>query len=370
VSLDYIEYHDKEWGVPVYDDRVQFEFLMLEGAQAGLSWSTILNKREGYRKAFADFDVEKVARFTKQRVERLLADPAIVRNRLKVESAVSNARAFINVQEDAVSNARAFINVQEEFGSFSKYIWGFVDGTPVQNKFRKDSDVPATSPESDAAVSSLWAARSFTRTCRPPVSSTITSSAAFVTSHARSSPRKSSAKQRAAPASLHSARRQPIISSPVNNTYKEAPSMSEEINGKPPVSFWIVAGVALAWNLIGLFMYYSGVSATPEQLKAVYSPEQFAAIEATPVWVTSAFATATTLGVVASIVLLLRKALAFLLFVASFFALLIQDLYLFLLSDSLAVFGPSLLVIQGSVFVGGVIWIWYASLARKKGWIA
>jgi DNA-3-methyladenine glycosylase I len=125
VSLDYIEYHDKEWGVPVYDDRVQFEFLMLEGAQAGLSWSTILNKREGYRKAFADFDVEKVARFTKQRVERLLADPAIVRNRLKVESAVSNARAFINVQE--------------EFGSFSKYIWGFVDGTPVQNKFRKDA---------------------------------------------------------------------------------------------------------------------------------------------------------------------------------------------------------------------------------------
>jgi len=141
VSLDYIEYHDKEWGVPVYDDRVQFEFLMLEGAQAGLSWSTILNKREGYRKAFADFDVEKVARFTKQRVERLLADPAIVRNRLKVESAVSNARAFINVQE--------------EFGSFSKYIWGFVDGTPVQNKFRKDSDVPATSPESDALSKDL-----------------------------------------------------------------------------------------------------------------------------------------------------------------------------------------------------------------------
>jgi DNA-3-methyladenine glycosylase I len=132
VSLDYIEYHDKEWGVPVYDDRVQFEFLMLEGAQAGLSWSTILNKREGYRKAFADFDVEKVARFTKQRVERLLADPAIVRNRLKVESAVSNARAFINVQE--------------EFGSFSKYI---------QNKFRKDSDVPATSPESDALSKDL-----------------------------------------------------------------------------------------------------------------------------------------------------------------------------------------------------------------------
>ncbi len=145
--------------------------------------------------------------------------------------------------------------------------------------------------------------------------------------------------------------------------------MSDRLNGNPPVSFWIVAGVALVWNLIGLFMYYSGVSAPPEQLKAVYSPEQFAAIEATPVWVTSAFAIATTFGVIASIVLLLRKALAFLLFVVSFVALLIQDLYLFLLSDSLAVFGSSLLVIQGSVFVGGVIWIWYANLARNRGWI-
>ena len=145
--------------------------------------------------------------------------------------------------------------------------------------------------------------------------------------------------------------------------------MSDAINGKPPVSFWIVAGLALAWNLIGLFMYYWGVSATPEQLKAVYSPEQFAAIEATPVWVTSAFATATTFGVIASIVLLLRKALAFLLFVVSFVALLIQDLYLFLLSDSLAVFGSSLLVIQGSVFVGGIIWIAYAGFARSRGWI-
>jgi DNA-3-methyladenine glycosylase I len=141
VSLDYIEYHDKEWGVPVYDDRVQFEFLLLEGAQAGLSWSTILNKRDGYRKAFADFDVEKVARFTKKRVDKLLSNPAIVRNRLKVESAVSNAQAFIGVQE--------------EFGSFSKYIWGFVDGTPIQNRCRKDSDVPATSPESDALSKDL-----------------------------------------------------------------------------------------------------------------------------------------------------------------------------------------------------------------------
>ena len=141
VSLNYIEYHDTEWGVPVRDDEVQFEFLLLEGAQAGLSWSTILNKREGYRKAFADFDVQKVARFTKKRIESLLGNPAIVRNRLKVESAVTNAQAFIEVQE--------------EFGSFSKYIWGFVDGEPIQNRFRKDSDVPATSPESDALSKDL-----------------------------------------------------------------------------------------------------------------------------------------------------------------------------------------------------------------------
>lgn len=136
VSLRYIEYHDKEWGVPVCDDRTQFEFLILEGAQAGLSWSTILNKREGYRKAFADFDPEKVARFTKKRVEELLADPSIVRNRLKVESTVSNAKAFLAVQE--------------EFGTFSDYIWGFVDGEPMQNGFKRDADIPATSAESDA----------------------------------------------------------------------------------------------------------------------------------------------------------------------------------------------------------------------------
>ncbi len=141
VSLDYIEYHDKEWGVPVYDDKVQFEFLLLEGAQAGLSWSTILNKREGYRKAFAGFDVEKVARFTKRRVEKLLRDPAIVRNRLKVESAITNAQAFIRLKE--------------EFESFSKYIWGFVGGEPMQNRFSKDGDIPATSPESDALSKDL-----------------------------------------------------------------------------------------------------------------------------------------------------------------------------------------------------------------------
>jgi len=136
VSLSYIEYHDKEWGVPVRDDNTQFEFLILEGAQAGLSWSTILNKREGYRKNFADFDVEIVARFTKKRIEKILQDPGIVRNRLKVNSAVTNARAFLEVQE--------------EYDGFSNYIWQFVDGKPKQNKFRKDSDIPATSAESDA----------------------------------------------------------------------------------------------------------------------------------------------------------------------------------------------------------------------------
>ena len=140
-GLNYIEYHDKEWGVPVHDDRTQFEFLILEGAQAGLSWSTILNKRDGYRKAFAEFDVEKVARFTKKRVEKLLLDPSIVRNRLKVGSTVSNAKAFIAVQE--------------EFSSFSDYIWGFVDGRAIQNRFKKDSDIPATSAGSDALSKDL-----------------------------------------------------------------------------------------------------------------------------------------------------------------------------------------------------------------------
>ena len=141
VNLDYIQYHDEEWGVPVFDDQVQFEFLILEGAQAGLSWSTILNKREGYRKAFAGFDPVKVARFTAKRVEKLLLDPSIVRNRLKVTSAVTNAGAFLAVQK--------------EFGSFSDYIWGFVGGKPLQNKFKKDSDIPATSPESDALSKDL-----------------------------------------------------------------------------------------------------------------------------------------------------------------------------------------------------------------------
>jgi DNA-3-methyladenine glycosylase I len=138
---DYIRYHDVEWGVPVRDDRTQFEFLVLEGAQAGLSWSTILNKRDGYRRLFAGFDPGKVARFTPQRIEKILLDPSIVRNRLKVQSAVSNARAFLEVRK--------------EFGTFSDYIWGFVGGKPIQNRFREDSDVPATSPESDALSKDL-----------------------------------------------------------------------------------------------------------------------------------------------------------------------------------------------------------------------
>jgi DNA-3-methyladenine glycosylase I len=135
-SLPYIEYHDKEWGVPARDDQVQFEFLLLEGAQAGLSWSTILNKREGYRKNFADFDASKVARFTQKRIDKILQDPGIVRNKLKVHSAVSNAKRFLDVQE--------------EFDGFCNYIWQFVDGEPIQNRIRKDSAMPATSAESDA----------------------------------------------------------------------------------------------------------------------------------------------------------------------------------------------------------------------------
>jgi DNA-3-methyladenine glycosylase I len=135
-SLAYIEYHDREWGVPVWDDRTQFEFLILEGAQAGLSWSTILNKRDGYRAAFAGFDPEKVARFTAKKTEKILKDPGIVRNRLKVGAAVVNARMFLRVQE--------------EFDGFCNYIWRFVDGQPTQNRFRKTEQVPASSAESDA----------------------------------------------------------------------------------------------------------------------------------------------------------------------------------------------------------------------------
>jgi DNA-3-methyladenine glycosylase I len=138
---DYIHYHDEEWGVPVHDDRVHFEFLILEGAQAGLSWSTILKKRDGYRKAFADFDPAKVAKFTEARLEKILLDPGIVRNRLKVYSAVNNAKRFLEVQK--------------EFGSFDKYIWSFVGGKPLVNKRTSLGQVPATTPESDALSTDL-----------------------------------------------------------------------------------------------------------------------------------------------------------------------------------------------------------------------
>lgn len=137
----YMDYHDKEWGVPVYDDRKQFEFLILEGAQAGLSWATILNRREGYRKAFAGFDPVKVARFDDAKIKALLLNPGIIRNRLKVAAAVSNARAFLAVQK--------------EFGSFTKYVWGFVGGKPTVNRRKSMNDIPATSPESDALSKDL-----------------------------------------------------------------------------------------------------------------------------------------------------------------------------------------------------------------------
>jgi DNA-3-methyladenine glycosylase I len=130
-----LRYHDLEWGVPVHDDRKHFEFLVLEGAQAGLSWSTILRKREGYRRAFSDFDPAKVGRFTEKRIQRLLQDPTIIRNRLKIESAVRNARAFLAIHE--------------EFGGFDAYCWRFVDGRPRLNRWKATRQIPATSRESD-----------------------------------------------------------------------------------------------------------------------------------------------------------------------------------------------------------------------------
>jgi DNA-3-methyladenine glycosylase I len=137
----YFVYHDEEWGVPVRDDRRHFEFLILEGAQAGLSWSTVLNKRQAYRRAFADFDYERVARFTSRGVERLLKDAGIIRNRAKIESAIGNARSFIKIRD--------------EFGSFDQYVWRFVDGRPRQNRFRRHGQVPATSRESDTLSKDL-----------------------------------------------------------------------------------------------------------------------------------------------------------------------------------------------------------------------
>jgi DNA-3-methyladenine glycosylase I len=136
-----IAYHDREWGVPVHDDRLLFEFLILEGAQAGLSWSTILKKRASYRRAFADFDAQRVARFTPPRVQKLMQDEGIVRNRLKIESTITNARAFLDVQQ--------------EFGSFDRYLWEFVGGKPKQNAWRRPGQTPVRTVESDALSKDL-----------------------------------------------------------------------------------------------------------------------------------------------------------------------------------------------------------------------
>ncbi len=140
-SDQYIEYHDCEWGVPVHDDRIHFEFLILEGAQAGLSWSTILKKREGYRKAFAAFDPAKVAKFTPSGIEKLLLDPGIVRNKLKVNAAVNNAKRFLEIQD--------------EIGSFDRYVWSFVGGKPIVNRWKTPKQVPATTKESDQLSADL-----------------------------------------------------------------------------------------------------------------------------------------------------------------------------------------------------------------------
>lgn len=138
---EYIKYHDEEWGVPVHDDRIHFEFLILEGAQAGLSWATILKRRDGYRAAFADFDPEEVAQFSQEKVEALLLDPGIIRNRLKVQGTVINAQKFLEVQK--------------EYGSFDKYIWSFVGGKPIVNACKSMKEVPATTLESDAMSKDL-----------------------------------------------------------------------------------------------------------------------------------------------------------------------------------------------------------------------
>lgn len=137
----YVRYHDEEWGVPVHDDHIHFEFLILEGAQAGLSWSTVLKKREGYRKAFANFDVNKVARFPEARIEKILLDPSIIRNRLKVAAAVHNAKLFLRIQKEA--------------GSFDKYLWSFVNDRTIVNHWKTLKEVPATTRESDALSKDL-----------------------------------------------------------------------------------------------------------------------------------------------------------------------------------------------------------------------
>ena len=140
-SALYLDYHDKEWGVPVHDERTLFEFLILEGAQAGLSWSTILNKRQAYIQAFENFEPTKVASYDDSKVQQLLANPGIVRNRLKIQAAIQNARSFLAVQD--------------QYGSFDAYIWQFVDGKPVQNSWKSLQEIPATTKESDAMSKEL-----------------------------------------------------------------------------------------------------------------------------------------------------------------------------------------------------------------------
>lgn len=134
-------YHDNEWGVEVHDDRTLFEFLILEGAQAGLSWSTVLRKREGYRRAFDDFDARKISRYSESKVSRLLTNSEIIRNRLKINATITNAKAFLKVQK--------------EFESFDNYIWQFVNGRPVQNRWKRITDIPSSTPESDAVSKDL-----------------------------------------------------------------------------------------------------------------------------------------------------------------------------------------------------------------------
>ena len=137
----YVDYHDLEWGVPVREDQKQFEFLVLESAQAGLSWLTILKRREGYRRLYEGFDVEKVARFDEARISTMLQDPGIIRNRKKIESSISNAQRFLEIQD--------------HYGSFCKYIWGFVDGNPLVNHFKKMTDIPASTSLSDALAKDM-----------------------------------------------------------------------------------------------------------------------------------------------------------------------------------------------------------------------
>ena len=141
VSQIYIDYHDNEWGVPIHDDRTLFEFLILEGAQAGLSWETVLKKRENYRKAFSNFDPVKVSRYSDKKVEALMGNKGIIRNRLKITSAINNANRFIEIQK--------------EFGSFDTYIWQFVNGKPITNRFKSIQEIPATTKESDAMSKDL-----------------------------------------------------------------------------------------------------------------------------------------------------------------------------------------------------------------------